>query len=372
MIFNVQHEFPYISKITFLNHAAISPCPFSTKDIINHYLETILNSGPDYYWGKSKIEETRNLVASLINAHSSEIAFVSNTSSGISKVAMGLSFRRGDRILCVTPDFPSNIYPWIYLKDSGVEVDYFDTNLKPFSIRSFKMALRSRTRLVTLSHVNYINGLKLPLEEIGQICRARGVLLFVDAIQSLGHVPVDTKAMNIDFLSSGTHKWLMGLPGVGILYVSKGVQDMLRPTELGWKSVVHEEEFTKIALNLKPDAAVLEPGTMNLPGLLALNNSVKILCHIGIHNIFSKVLNWNKELFEYLETLDINVVSQVNNEWSSGILSFQVNDAEKLYNLLSSQNIKVSIRAGLIRVSPHFYNTNLDQTKLLDAIRQFL
>jgi selenocysteine lyase/cysteine desulfurase len=193
----------------------------------------------------------------------------------------------------------------------------------------------------------------------------------VDAIQSLGVIPLDLQSLKLDFLAAGSHKWIMGLPGSGILYISKEANELIEPVELGWKSVKHEEEFYRIELDIKTEAQKLEAGTMNVLGILAMDAGIRFIESFGIRNVFKRVTELNMSVGKSLSNLGFKVISPIGNEYSSGILSFKHPDHLRLYNWLISHNIKVSIREDLIRISPHFYNNESDMDRLLICLQEY-
>jgi len=364
-------EFPVLENMTYLNHAAISLLPNTTKFYLLEYLNRLTNEGPNYERDKLLIEEARVTLSKFLNCRASEIAFVQNTSSGISKIAQGLRLNTKDKIACIVPDFPSNIYPWLWQSRKGIEVYFIHYDHKNFRLKDIIEKIKPGTKLLALSHVNYVTGFQFPLAEFSSVLKNKGILLFADMIQSIGAIPVNLKELGVHFMSAGSHKWMMGLPGAGILYISKEVQDLVEPVELGWKSVIQEEDFFKIALDLKKDALVMEPGTMNSVGVFALLKGIEFINSYGIHNVFDTISSWNGSLAKELKRANISVVSPHDNEYASSILSFEYDKPHLLYKYLLTQNIKISLRDNLIRVSPHFYNNEDDLRNLVDGILRY-
>lgn len=363
-------QFEVLDSCVYLNHAAVGLIPKSSHDAIISFVEDRSKNGPNYQVEKRIIEETRGYVAKFLNVGIHEIAFVSNTSSGISKIANGIKLKNGDRIACIVPDFPSNIYPWIWQRNRGLDVYTINVNFARFSVKRLATEIRSRTRLVTLSHANYVSGFKFPLGEICTMLKKMDIMVFVDMIQTLGSMPVDLREMKVDFMAAGAHKWLMGLPGAGILYIAEEVMPFVNPVELGWKSVKHEEDFQNISLDLKEDASVMEPGTMNTVGILAMKKGIEFLLGFGLDYVSKEILEWNMSMGKELRSMGYEVHSPFGDEYSSGILSFSCNDPERVFRVLCSEGIKVSMRGGLIRLSPHFYNDEKDLERVGNLLRR--
>lgn len=367
----MREQFKILESTAYLNHAATGLVPKDTYSAIQKYLSERCLIGPEYDKDKSIIEKARLAIAKFLGCKAREIAFVSNTSSGISKIAQGIKLSPGDGIACLVPDFPSNIYPWMWQKNRGLDVYFIHVGVEEFSIQKLRSEIKKNTRLVTLSHVNYLSGFRFPLEEINHCLKKEGIFVFVDMIQSLGTFPVDLNNLQIDFMSAGSHKWLMGLPGAGILYIREELIPLISPNELGWKSVKHEEEFHRIELDLKEDATVLEPGTMNTIGILSLQKGIELLNDYGIENVSKEILEWNNQMAKELKFMGYNVISPYGNEFSSGILSFGCEDPKSLYELLLKEGIKVSLRERFIRLSPHFYNNEYDLERTLRLLGDY-
>ncbi len=233
------------------------------------FLDESTEGGSFHYpeWAE-RIVEIRRACAQLINAGPEEIAFVKSTSHGLSIVAQGLDWRPGDNVLIYEKEFPSNIYPWLNLKSKGVEVRTIPSRDGRILFEDISRLINSRTRLLAISSVQFSNGFRIDLEKVGSLCRDKQVLLCVDAIQSLGMVPMDVKAFHIDFLSADAHKWLLGPEGIGIFYCSNGLAERLSPPLIGWKSVQNEFAFDRPDFLLKTNCLRFEEGSMNLLGII--------------------------------------------------------------------------------------------------------
>ena len=358
----LRSEFPITGRFTFMNHAAISPVPVAVTRALDVMLREYSELGIDCYpaWTR-RIPEVRDRLGSLIGADPHEIAFVGNTSEGLGAVASGVDWKPGDVVLVPRPDFPANIYPWMNLERRGVKTVFIGRDKGRFDVGALEKALCPGVRLVSVSTVDFSTGFLCDLEAIGAFCREKGILLCVDAIQSLGVIPMDVKKYGVHFLASGGHKWLLSTMGCGILYISADCSDQVHPERVGWKSVIQEEDFFRIHLELKRDALRFEPGTMNVPGIYALGASVELLLSIGVNKIQARIMELNDALFEGLTDRGLRVVTPMGKDERSGILSFiPKSDPIDLYRTLIDKGIRVSLRNHLIRISPHFYNNDDD------------
>ncbi len=237
-------------------------CPTLPREAFRVYArqaEAAAYLGSNWY---QDIEKLRQSSAALLNAHRDEIAFVKNTSEGISIVANGLEWQFGDKIVTTAVEYPANIYPWMEtVRGRGVklilvpEEDFRDGARHVPLEKILEAASDPRTRLVALSHVEFASGQRHDLAKIGQFCGERKIRFCVDGIQSLGVFPVDVKAMQIDFLSADGHKWLLGPEGAGIFYCRRELLEHIRPLMIGWMNVVNAQEFGNYDYTLRPDAA---------------------------------------------------------------------------------------------------------------------
>jgi selenocysteine lyase/cysteine desulfurase len=227
-----------------------------------------------------------------------------------------------------------------------------------------------RTRMVALSHVQYASGQRMDIARIGRRCRERGVLFCVDAIQSVGVLPVDVDGMSIDFLSADGHKWMLGPEGAGIFYIRKALLESVRPLSIGWMNVINAQDYGNYDFTLRPDARRYECGSWNIPGFLALGESLKLLETIGIDAVFARVRALGDRLIAGLRQKGWRVVSPRSDTATSGSVAFDSSRfvMQQVYSELREQRIEVGLREGRLRASPHFYNTEQQIDRLIDAL----
>jgi selenocysteine lyase/cysteine desulfurase len=227
----------------------------------------------------------------------------------------------------------------------------------------------ARTRLVSLSFVEYASGFRNDLDTVGGLCRERGVTFFVDAIQGLGVLPLDVEKTPVDFLSADGHKWLLGPEGAGVFYIRRDLVDLLRPISVGWNSVVGAWDFTTIDLTLKPHAGRWENGTLNVGGVAALGASLGLLLEIGIDAIKKRILELTDYLCERALVAGIEVFSSRLPEDLSGIVSLILpGDVKEMVRRCRAAGLVVNQRAGRLRVSPHCYNTHEEIDRLIEVL----
>lgn len=365
----IRSQFPIFEKYVFLNAASLSPIPQTASVAITGVAQEIALSA---YLGhekwKTRVAETRKLAAGLVGGEEDEVAFIRNTSDGVSLVASGFPFAEGDEVVINDLEFPSNVYPWLNLRSKGVTVRIaksVDGRVTPDIIAR---EITPKTKIVAISTVQYATGYRADLAALGQMARDRGFLLFVDAIQSLGALPMDVKNYGVDFLSCGGHKWLCAPEGIGVFYCAKERLDLLRLTRVGWNTVRDAYNFGNIDFTPKPSAGRFEEGTSNILGVYGLHESLKTLMSYGIERNEAHIFSLTTLLSESLRSRGYAIISPMGEGERSGILIFTAKDRntnESIVKRLNAAGVLIMERGAGIRVAPHFFNTAQDIQKLL-------
>src|SRR5438445_1171390 len=325
----LRNEFPITRRWAFFDHAAVAPLSGRAQRAMTEWAADMAENGDVHEptWVR-RVEEVRRLAGRLLNADPLDLAFVKNTSEGIGIVAEGLPWQSGDNVVTAAEDYPANIYPWMNLADRGVELRTVPSRDRRLWFDDIRAAIDSRTRLVSLSAVEFASGFRNDVDALAALCRERGVYFFVDAIQSLGVFPLDLKRTPIDFLSADGHKWLLGPEGAGIFYVRRELVERLHPIGVGWNSVVGSRNFAKIDFRLKPHAGRWESGSLNVAGIAALGASLELLLEVGIANIAKRVLELTDHLCAFADKAGVQIFSSRRAEDKSGIVSIIVPGAD--------------------------------------------
>ena len=369
---DLRRFFPVTQKYIYLNHAGVSPLSTQVQSSMEAFLKEATENGytnPEM-WVET-IESCRQSAARLINANPDEIAFVKNTTQGIILTANGINWQVGDNVVTTNVEFPSNIYPWWNLERHGVETRLVQEMNKRILVEDIIAKIDSRTRIVTISHVEFASGYRNDITTIGEICRDKGILFFVDAIQALGAFEVDVKKQHIDFLSADGHKWLLGPEGAAIYYCAKNKLNQLTNTNIGWASVVDDLSFSEYNLTQKPSARRFEEGSYNTVGIFGLNAAITLLLEIGIPNIERRILDLTQCLIKNLYDQGYEILSPVENELErSGIVIFRSRkfSSDMLFELFYQSGVSCAKRGGGIRLSPHFYNSEAEIDIVADIL----
>ncbi len=362
-----QNEFPLTEGLCYLNHAAVAPWPQRTHDAVLDFAKENLAWGATHYarWlGTEKL--LRNQLQQLINApDADDIALVKNTSEGLSMIAYGLDWQAGDNLVITNQEFPSNRIVWESLRDKGVEVRYADVSGDEPEQAIINIS-DEKTRLVSISSVQYGTGLRLQLDIIGEHCRNNNILYCIDAIQSIGAVVFDTQAYYADFVVADGHKWMLGPEGLALFYSRREIRDQLKVLEYGWHMIEHAGNYDRDEWSIAKSAQRFECGSPNLMAVHALSASLSLLLEIGMEKV-EETLNQKVEylLSKLSERPEITILSAQAPERRAGIVTFVHADipSAKLYSHLKSSQVICAQRGGGVRFSPHFYTplTALDR-----------
>ena len=347
-------EFPVTENLIYLNHAAVAPLVRPAAEAMQRLAEDALRHGSIHYadW-LATYDGLRRAAARLINAVPEEIALLKNTSEGIATVAMGLDWNPGDRIVAFREEFPANQYPWQRLESKGVAITWLSAT---DSLDRIDEAARG-AKLLALSFVQYLTGYRADLNSIGEICRRRGAIFFVDAIQGLGAFPLDVRAAHIGALAADGHKWLLGPEGCAIFYISRALQDRVAPVEFGWTNTAGYEDYGSRDMTLRPDAGRYECGTLNTIGCYGLRASMEFLLEVGIERISPAVQALGDRIAHGVRERGYEVLGERTPANGAGIVSFRKAgvDSGSIMKRLREQKIITAERAGWVRASPHFY-----------------
>jgi selenocysteine lyase/cysteine desulfurase len=360
----------------YMNHAAISPLPTPTFETTRRCLEIRISGAVENFEeGMQMIENARSRAASYINARSEEqITFLGNTSDAISAVAEGLTWHEGDEIILNTIEFPTNVQPFRRLESLGVSINYVEANNHSVSADDVEALITPKTKLVSISAVQYLSGFRADLKAIGDLCSKHDILFVVDAIQALGATPVDVQACNIDALGTGAHKWLMSPMGVGFLYLSDRMSSHIEPYKTGWLSVEDPWELSEFEKSWLPVNQHLETGTPNLIGISGLGASLKLFDDIGINNIKQHILHLSGSAIDGLKFRDgAHIITPEDEASRMGIVTFSIEGTTKekmetVIKTLKEEQITISAREGFFRISPHFYNTEAEIDKVINRL----
>jgi cysteine desulfurase/selenocysteine lyase len=364
--------FPVTRRYAYLNHASVAALPRPVVRAMTHYLDGRGQAGSEALLdGDGRQEEIRQLAARFVGAHCDEIVFTSSVSHGLNIVAAGLDWQPGDNLVCAETEFPANVYPWTNLRRRGVEVRFAPAHGNRILMGDVAALLDDRTRLVAISFVEFGTGYRNDLDALAQVCRGRGVYLCVDGIQALGALQFNLSETPVDFLATHAAKWMLGPIGAGFLYVRRDLLPRLDPVMTGWRAVVDRDDYFCYDSPLRDTAERFEAGSLNVAGLVGMAAAIELLLSVGLDRIEARILALTDHLVAGLRARGCVITTPVAHPRErSGIICFRHPkvDSTALAERLRAADVIISLRGDVIRVSPHFYNTEDDLERLLDVL----
>lgn len=366
-------EFPIAEREIFLANAAICPLPNRVGQAMRSLVDEAVNNKLNLDEFEAPYEEARRLASRILGCRPKNLALLGPTSIGLSLVANGLKFERGDNIVYYHDDYPSNAVVWMNLEKRGVNLRRVRVEEPGFiTVDDLKPLVDQRTRLVALSSAHFMGGYRIDLDAIGEWARSRGVLFCVDGIQTVG--ALETSLDYVDFLSAGAHKWLLGPTAIGLFYVNPEVMDLLEPSLLGWNNVICPEFITPEKIVFKADAGRYEAGCPNLVGLLGFLAALEMLNEFGIEEIERTVVDHTRRIREGVRVRGYTLACS-DDDRLSGISTFRRSDIDMagLYQNLTQAGVVSSLRTTpderkWIRYSPHCYNTTAEIDAALELL----
>ena len=364
---DVRALFPVTRNLVYFNHAAVGPLSTRTYEAMERHARDQRELGA-LHWREwyAEYDRLRESAARLIAAQPAEIAILKNTSEALSFVAEGYRWESGDNVITTALEFPSNYAPWKRLERRGVECRIADLP----TVDAIERHIDKRTRIVTVSSVAFHNGFTSDLDAIGELCRQRDVLLCVDAIQSLGVLPMNVRRSNIAFLAADGHKWMCGPEGATIFFAAEEHREKLEVLESGWTNFNRGGRFIDCDLELLPDARRFEAGSLNTNGIHGLRAAIDLLLEVGIDAIAAEAIALATRLADRLESIGWRIGTP--RPVASGIIGATPPSVEpsllKWHRTLEENGIVCAPREGMLRFSPHFYNDETEIDRLIDVL----
>ena len=371
--------FPVTRNSIYLNHAANGPLPRPVARTLHTYIDDTSNFGNINFARWSEYERgAHRRLANLIHVRPDQVALTASTGDGLMFIAGGLRWQAGDTIISAECEFPSNMYPWLNLREQGVEVHLVAMRENRIAVEDVLSNITGRTRLVSLSLVEFSTGFRNDIATITRYCHERGIICGIDAMQALGALDIDAQALGIDYLATASHKWLLGPQTTGILYVADDLLARLHVSRRGWFSVETPFDFFNYEQALKAGAARFEHSSTNRLPIVGLDAALGIFESIdgGMPAVEKRILGLTSHAINGLERLGYPVVTPRGEGERSGIVCFKLHperqdfSPQQLVDELASRAIYVAARSDVVRISPHFYNTIEEIDTLLNALEE--
>jgi cysteine desulfurase/selenocysteine lyase len=370
---DVRSQFPAADRLLYLDAAHQTPLATTVRARLDaFYDEAQYTGGPKSRW-LARVEHVRAQLAALLGVTAGDIAFTKNTSEGLNIAAHGLGATSGDNVVMLASEHPNNAYAWLSQRSAGLEVRQVPDDKEWADGDTFAPFVDERTRAVTLSHVMFHSGQRNDVDSIVELARSVGAEVVLDAMQSVGVLPVDAGRLGVTALAAGSHKGLLVPHGLGFLYTATGT-DVLTPTYVGTAGVANTRADLVAgpdAVELRPDARRFETGNLNLPAIHALGAALDLIGSIGLPAISEHLLDLGDLLIAHLDRLGVELVGPRERAHRSHIHVLGLTDpAWPPY--LTDAGVRLSPVRGGLRVSFGIYNNVEDVERLAEIVERGL
>lgn len=368
-------EFPILQRKTYLNSCSLGALSTRSMQGVETFME-MWNEWGAHAWYEiwmGEIARVREKFASLIGAQLHEVAIAPNVSTALSSIANALDYSKRNKVVLAEMDFPTLAYQWLVKERLGVECQFVPS---PDGIYTppelFEDFVDEKTALVATSRVFFTSGYIQDARAVADIAHKHGAYVLIDDYQGTGQIPIDVVGMDIDFLVTGTLKWLMGGPGLALVYIREGLIPQLLPTITGWFGHREQFRFKTREFEFREDAARVEMGTPSVPSIYAANGGLDIVKEVSVEQICERTRYLTNDLIARAREQGWAVHAPQEPERRSSIVMLELERPDEIVKGLVARNIITDFRPGLLRVSPYFYNTIEENAIVIDAISEIL
>src|SRR6266481_5659320 len=368
-------EFPILQRKTYLNSCSLGALSHRSMQGLAQFQEMWSEWGAHAWYEiwMGEIAKVREKFAKIIGAQLHEVAIAASVSAALSSIATALDYSERNKVVMADMDFPTLAYQWLVKERLGVQCTFVESpdhiHILP---EQFEAAVDDKTALLATSHVFFTSGYIQDLRALADIAHKNGAYILIDDYQGTGQIPIDVKAMDIDFLVTGTLKWLVGGPGLALVYIREGLIPQLQPTITGWFGHREQFKFKTREFKFRDDAARVEMGTPAVPTIYTANGGLDIVREIGVERICERTRYLTSDLIALAREHGWTVRAPNEPERRSSIVMLQFEHPEEIVEALLARGIITDSRPGLLRVSPYFYNTIEENAIVVDAIAEIL
>ena len=370
----LREDFLVTRQGIYLDNGAKVPIAQPVWEAINDMLNLCRERGRDYDKWWQTADAARGLFADLIGAEAEEIAYAGSSTAAVNVIAQGLHWEKGDNVVVAAQEFPSNLYPWLKLRERGVEIRLAEPDeFCALPLKQYADLCDEHTRLIAVSHVQAGTGFRTNLWELGSFCRQRNIRFFVDATQSCGVFPIDVKGMHIDFLCASTYKWMMGMDGLAVLFCASDRLSQVGFTYLGWSGRTDRNDYEHHTMEYPQEARRFELGNLNFTAIGALYAALKYHQSIGLKNIEKRTVELMEALKEGLrEVPGLHLIGDFPADAAGAIVTVQCSAFPEIHRKLLKDNIYTSLKYNGIRFSPYFYNTFSEIDTAVNVLKGYI
>jgi kynureninase len=368
-------EFPILQRKTYMNSCSLGALSNRSMQGMAQFLE-MWNEWGAHAWYEiwmGEIAKARQKFAKIIGAQLHEVAIAPSVSVALSSIATALDYSERNNVVMAAMDFPTLAYQWLAKQRLGVECRFVES---PDRIHTppeaFEQLVDGKTALVATSRVFYSSGYIQDVRAVADIAHKHGAYVLIDDYQGTGQIPINVNALDIDFLVTGTLKWLMGGPGLAFVYIREGLLAQLQPTITGWFGHQDQFQFKTKEFEFRREATRVEMGTPAVPTIYTTNGGLDIIQEISVESICERSRYLTNDLIAQAREHGWNVRAPQEPERRSSIVMLEIENPEEVVKALVTRNIITDSRPGLLRISPYFYNTIEENAIVIDAIAEIL
>lgn len=368
-------EFPILQRKTYMNSCSLGALSQRSMQNVAQFME-MWNEWGAHAWYEiwlGEIARMRQKFAKLIGAQLHEVAIAPSVSAALSSIATALDYSKRNKVIMADMDFPTLAYQWLVKERLGIQCHFVESPDRVYVPPDlFEPAVDDKTALVATSHVFFTSGYIQDLRAVADIVHKHGAHLLIDDYQGTGQIPIDVVAQDIDFLVTGTLKWLLGGPGLALVYIREGLLPHLRPTIAGWFGHRDQFEFKTREFEFRPEATRVEMGTPAVAAVYAANGGMDIVQEISVERICERTRYLTNDLIARAREHGWKVRAPQEPECRSSIVMLELEEPQEVVKELVACNIITDSRPGLLRISPYFYNTIEENGVVIDAIAEIL
>jgi kynureninase len=368
-------EFPILQRKTYLNSCSLGALSNRSMQGLAQFME-MWNEWGAHAWYEiwmGEIAKVREKFAKIIGAQLHEVAIAPSVSAAISSIATALDYSKRNNVVMADMDFPTLAYQWLVKERLGVECRFVESPDRIYTPPElFESKVDGKTALVATSRVFFTSGYIQDVRAVADIAHKHGAYILIDDYQGTGQVPIDVVRLDIDLLVTGTLKWLMGGPGLALVYIREGLIPQLQPTITGWFGHREQFKFKTREFEFRTDAARVEMGTPAVPTIYAANGGLDIVREISVERICERTRFITNDLVARAREHGWMIRAPQEPDRRSSIVMLEFEHPEEIVEALLARRVITDSRPGLLRISPYFYNTIEENAIVIDAIAEIL
>lgn len=384
MSVSLRSNFPIVEKKVYLDNAGSGPPPKPVILKMQRFIEEWSTTGEKWPEVLREIVESRSLFATLIGATTREVASMPNVTTATIAVASAIKQKPNANVVISPHNFPTNAYVWQAQRQAGVvkEVRIARPQNGRVAIDEYERMIDDHTSVVAIDYVAWLTGYREKIRQVAELAHEHNAILLTDVFHAAGVFPIDVRKEEIDILTCGMYKWLLGPHGAAYLYVREELLNQLVPTYMGWHSVsesvinrllagreLFDKPFALETAVPASDATRFEWGSWSVITLLGSKAALQFALDTKMPEHFNHTFKLRQQIIDELNELSKHVISPSSMDESSGIVAFSEKNSSRVASQLQEEGIVVSGRPGLLRVSPHYYNTSEEVSRFLDSLR---